>query len=336
MALERIAAPFSALPAGRHSGNGSGRPMVGETLQLALAGTAGDDLLATTPDGEPLRLAGLGRLAGGLAPGDILQVRVLATVPQLRLQLLEPPSRSRPDTAGLAPGEEPAAMRPDQLALRQIARPLPDAAALAMAWRTRLLAGLASLADPRGPRPALGLALALLGADPAVTPGEPPSLSPAAVAERWFYSTYAWAGQPVVLRLLDREDEEPPASRRRPGTAVLRLEFDLPGLGHVAVQVELAAGGVVLALFLENGDAVRQVREALPAIAAALAGGDLPLRRCRLEQGRPGTEPAAAWGGPVQAAPGAALPLPLFRAAAEVMVALAGLSGSGGLSPGSR
>ena len=93
-------------------------PAQGDTVQLKLDKTEGDDLLVTADDGLPLRLAGLARLAGELAPGDLLLMRILSTAPRLTLSLIDTLGRNRManSTAGGETGFAPEAssMRTDQ------------------------------------------------------------------------------------------------------------------------------------------------------------------------------------------------------------------------------
>ena len=107
-------------------------PSAGETLQLTFSEALGEDLLTAMSDGRPLRLAGLGSLGQKLSEGDVLLVRVLSESPQLELEVFGTLPRTAASVATAAGWQsEQAAMRVDQLVMRQIAWQAPDPAALA-------------------------------------------------------------------------------------------------------------------------------------------------------------------------------------------------------------
>lgn len=299
-------------------GNGPPRmPAAGETLRLALDEVAGDDLLARTDDGLVLRLAGLARQSRAFTPGDVLMLRVVATAPQLELELF--------GTIGARPGPSagndattPAALRFDQAALSQIAWKMPEPAALAARWRQQVLAGNAA------PLPQTLAPAALLAQQAAPE-------SAHQLAERWAFPVYAWGGVPALLDVVAAEDDDKAPRRRRPAHA-LRLEMVLPGLGRVSMRLQGDAAGIQLQVAVERAQALPPVRDALPAVAAAMARAGLRLLRVAISQGR------VPQGGPGAAAAGdaAALSPALFRAAAEVAVALLSSAVAGRVSPANR
>src|SRR5690606_28854191 len=130
MAVERITAVALPPHAARSGLPPRPGPAAGDTLRLTLGQSVLDEILATTPDGQPLRLSGLGAVARSLAPGDVLLVRMLSTGARLELALFDTPPRS-----AASPGGTPPSMHPDQLAQRQLSWQPPEAAALARLWR---------------------------------------------------------------------------------------------------------------------------------------------------------------------------------------------------------
>jgi hypothetical protein len=291
----------------------------------------------------PLRLPGLAAATRGLAPGDVLLVRVLATSPQLELALYEVPSRS--PAASVAP--TPYAMQPDQLAQRRLSWRPPDAAALAHSWRTMVLdppsahhaeTPPASRALVHGAHAAdvapakvmpLGDSLVFPARDtPAHTLTGPPP---------WLYPAYAWGGLQIALRVVADDDDTPPRPRnpRRRGPLALRLETEVQTLGRVAVQIQLVMNGVQVVFFVEREHARRTVAQVLPTLVQALAAVELRLVRCGVVLGLPGPGSAMrwAWHGGV---PSSALPPLLFRASAEVAVALSRFVPREGFSPVAR
>lgn len=316
MSIERIAAVVHA-PAARPRDDGGGpRTSIGETLRLAFVGPAGaDDLLVSDGKGFSLRLLGLAQRAPDLTPGDVLLLRVLATAPRLELEFL--------GTAGVrgagqaaasgAPAQltDQAAMRLDQTAMQRISLLLPEAATLALAWYMRVRERGAPLAAamPQG-------ALALLAAPAGAQPGVPHSPG----AERLAFPVFAWGGLPALLWLVPAEEEPGRRGRRRRALLALRIELALPVLGPVAVQVVSEGADVTLALVVEREGSVQAVREAIPAIAAALAKAGMRLAKCSITRGRVGAPaPEAREPTPEEAA--AITPGP-FRAVAEVIVVL--------------
>lgn len=316
MALDRI--PAVALPAPARPGSAEVprlAPSAGETLQITLNSVLLDDVFATTADGLPLRLAGLGHLANQLVSGDVLLVRVLATTPRLELALFETPRR--PET----PPVQPQAMQADQLSQRRMNWRPPQAAALAQSWQAMVLGQVD-------------------GTPAAAPPGGEAALGP----HRWLFPAYAWAGLHVMLRLVEDDEDEPPLpSRRRRGPMALRIEVDVPRLGGVVLQLQLLPQGVALLFFVQHEQALPVVRQAVPAITQTLAAAGLRLLRCGVVMGPPprcgATRLDSRPDGRSESRPtpvAQLLPPLLFRAAAEVTVALAPLLPGGEVSPASQ
>jgi hypothetical protein len=296
----------------------------GELLQLAFSETLGDDLLAATADGRSMRLMGIGSLAQQLSEGDVLLVRVLAGSPNLELEVfgtLPRSGASAPQMSGWP--TEQAAMRVDQLVMRQIAWQAPDPVALAANWRALVHGRWRS----EGARPASAAELLASGYGRMDATGDDEAtqfpLPPQ--ADRWTFPVYAWGGLQLMLRLVEAEDgdEGSPASRRLRRFA-LRIELRLPGLGRVTMQVRSIVGGIELTLAAERAEALAPLRDLVPDMAAAMTRADLRLVRCHLAHGTLPQESAPSLA--LQAGPAPVVAPGLFRAAAEVVVLLAGAS----------
>jgi hypothetical protein len=332
MALERISAvTWPALE--RNAPEAPRRsPTAGDTLELTLAEALLDEVLATTSDGLPLRLAGLGQLARHLSIGDVLLVRVLATSPRLELALFETPSRPSTATAPYASSSQ--AMQPDQLSQRQLNWRPPQAAALATSWHTMVLSQVEG--EAVSARRATSPPTTPPVPDARVLPQREPWLAtPLTGPHRWLFPAYAWAGLHVMLRLVEPDDDEPPRPpRRRRGPMALRIEVDAPSLGGIELHLQLLAQGVALVFFVERHAALAVVRQAVPTIAQALAAAGLRLLRCGVVRGLPpltGATRLDAW--PSGASASTVLPTALFRAAAEVTVVFAPMLLPRGLKP---
>ena len=277
--------------------------------------------------GMPVSIDALVGGGEGLARGDVLMVQVQATAPRLELGLFDViarPAGARPPSFGPLPPplQEFAlsAMRPDQLVLRQLSWRLPDPAALATQWRLLVLAAAAQPGPPpHGVNPAAApLAEPPVGGSP--RDGMSSSFMPA--PDRWLYPAYAWGGLHAMLRVLEPEGDAPPP-RRRARALALRLEVDVPGIGRLAVLVQLLSDGVDLLMFVEDAGALPVVRGVLPALSSAFSLAGLTLARCRLLHGEPAAARPPVLMNQATPTPAAARLSPLlFRAAAEVVVVL--------------
>jgi hypothetical protein len=227
MPVERIAAAGFPQPVQ----NQTYRLAPGEAVQLIFDAAAGADLLATTMDGVRLRLAGLGSLAHGLAPGSLLELRVPGATHRLELLMPAAPARSDATAAEATEPADTAAMRVDQ-------------AALASSWRAMALDHFGRHAMPSGQGLALRLPSSLLsgGSDAAV--GQGMSAARAATGnEQWPFMPLAGGPQRPMLMAFDADeddDDDDPAARHKPkrrrGVFALLLEFILPGLGRLRVR----------------------------------------------------------------------------------------------------
>lgn len=292
-------------------------PALGQSLQLQIGSGAVGELLAHGPQGLLFTLP-----AGSARPGDLLLVRVVATEPQVELQLIEhlaqPPGRSLLG-AGEAADSMPA-LRSDQAWLQRLhlgqtaAESLPMA--LAAQWRNRVLAEV--LRHPPPVLPAGGGAerLAEFAAAPLPLfplPGWPQLtlllrlLSPAPPA--WPHA----ADDPV---LGGEADAAAPAEDERQG---LRLQLSLT-LEGVTLQLLLQwQHGLLLYFAAEAPPVLQALRQRLPQIASALASIPVPLRYCLFGRRLPAGQRGAARPSQGLAHSSSAA---LFRAAAEIVAVL--------------
>jgi hypothetical protein len=308
---------------------------IGEQLRLQVALAADGALLGRTERGQTFALP-----AGLAQPGEMLLVRVLASQPQLQLQIVErraaegaPQSAATSDAAP----QDTGALRADPAWLmRRLpgARPLPGAASastpplthtapaapdmLAAQWRGRVLAEVL-----KAPMQHAGVAANVV-----------PEASQEAIRVQ------GWNGQPIQLRLLHPQqaswpppgpEDEAPQEPQRDGQQP-HQEPDEPGEGlrlglilslngdWVQVVLQWQAGGVLLHLSAESPATLQQLRGLLPRVSAALAAVPLPLRHCQLSSRPPAMPPLPS----AQQAPqlAHASSNALFRAAAEIAAVL--------------
>lgn len=333
MAIEKITATIAGKPAQRNIPQAHRLPAQGDTVKVALDKIEGEDLLVTADDGLPLRLAGMAHLVNELVPGDMLLMRVLTTSPRLTFSLINTMARSPAGngTAGTGAGfaSESSSMRTDQLALRQIAWPRPAPESLATTWRTQVLASI----EQKAPQPAANLPLSLLAAvDPQARPSNDTTAVPG-TTDRWLFPAFGWGGSPVLLRLIDADPEQPRLPRKQRAVA-LRLEFDLPGFGRASAQIRLIGLEIDLELAVEE-HAVQMVRSSVPAIATALARIGLRIHGWRVTRSGKSDAARPSWSASDMLLVRQALSSALFRAGAEVMLALSAAAsaykaGSGG------
>lgn len=267
----------------------------------------------------------LASMAPSLPPGWDAALRL--STASLAGQATAEPAR-QPNDADAGALLPRATLPPPEAVLLRAGAAAP-AAALAAAWRAQLLTTApqrrfpvpgASPADAGASEAALlpwsTLSFPLLGA---ATTAPAPAAPPAPERPGWLVQ--AWDGRPLVLRLVEPEPEEPPATGPARGLPALRLAVELPRLGRLVVQLQLAPGGVWLAMAVEQEAALPWVQAALPVLTQALSQAGLRLLRWRLERGS--GHGSAFMNLPLQLPPSATLLAPaLFRAAAEVVLVL--------------
>jgi hypothetical protein len=250
------------------------------------------------------------------APGFMLPAAQAAgAADALALAVAEGLALALPASTTLAQAELQPAMRADQVAMaRQLHYAIPDAGATGAAWR--LMAGV--FGEQQATRREHGRGQHLPGSRFMAEPA--PAVAPEAPGPEtalWCFPVYAWGRQRMLLSVLDKSPQPPSRPQARRGPALLRLDLFVPGLGHVAVQMEMSGDAVLLELATGEDEAVAWLRTLLPQLTAAVAGAGLAIGRCRLGKrlgGAPGQPPAQAQF--------AALPLALFKAMAAVAIVL--------------
>jgi hypothetical protein len=268
----------------------------------------------------PLRIGGPTALAPA---GALTQAAIPAFAPAATETdaLLPAVIASAAPTAGAdGAGRDSAAMQVNQLLLaRQLSWPAPDSLALAASWRVMVKTYATQLAamQQQAHGQQLPAALFMAGQEPAaLRDGAQQAL--ASGAEAWRFAVYGWEGQQLTLRVLAGDPDQAPGRRRR-GKVALRLELALADGSRVMVQIEPLPDGILLDLAATSAAALQQLREALPALAAAVGRAGLRILRCTirdtLQPGRPHQDDPAR-------AAAAGLTLPVFRAMAEVALLL--------------
>jgi len=303
--------------------------------------------VAAVPTLAPLPAPGAqdGRSAAGGLPPPLLQ----AIVAEPALDVLAQAARTSvqdvtgaaaPDGSGARGGADaggaggpadyplPDALRLDQRALQQLAWRAPDAARLALSWRSTLLRSAGPRGGPTEARPSSGTGFP---AGEAASLAPPLALAPSAPASRgapgapallpgWI-NVYAWGGMQALLGVATLEAEEaPPPPHRRARVGALRFALEVPGLGRIQACLHLAGSGIALDLGAQTRALMQHVRDRLPALAAAFARAELPLARCRLID-LAGLERGLQASGGLPA--GVVLAPTLFRAATELWSVLA-------------
>jgi len=291
---------------------------------------------------------GLPLPVGSARTGDLLLMQVVATQPQIELQLLEhrPAAlavgwRGAGDSGGAVGLEEATpALRSDQAWLQRLhlgAVPATAAlAALAAQWRSRVQAELLrNLPAPDLPRAAGGgPGAAMASGIGTATPAELLALAAP------LYSLPGWNQMPVLLRLLSPAapawphlaDELPPGGEgeadapfAKQGAELaaeldgLRLQLSLTLVGDVVHVLLQWQHGLLLYFAAESASALQRLRQQLPQLASALASVPLPLRYCLFGHSLPiGQRPALRPGHGLVHSSSVAL----FRAAAEIVAVL--------------
>ncbi|MBM3114731.1 hypothetical protein [Jeongeupia naejangsanensis] len=311
-ALNPLSAPVAAPSTGTATLPQGAALAVGSLLQVTIVtGREGDrHLTGLTDAGQRLALP---QLAGRtVVPGDVLLLRVLATMPQLQLAVVdETPAGA---SASVLPSSY-AMQSVDQLALRRVGWAAPDLMAVAAGWRLLMQTRMATDVDPKllpGGAPLPGW---LLQADVGATLQR----SPEASETRWLYPAFAWGGLPLTLGLLEPDDSAP-APDDDDAEPVLLLTVQLPAIGLVALAVIPAGVGVRLQIRVASATAGDLLRALQPALAAATLRAGCTLVECRIGAGRVGQR--GGWRLRRRAvAPGLLAPR-LFDVAAQVLQVL--------------
>lgn len=302
--------PLLPLP----SGASPRLPTLGQALPLQIGLGPSGELLAQGPQGLVFTLP-----AGSARVGDLLLMRVVATQPQIELQLIEhqavPAARLRLDEGDSL--DSMPSQRPDQAQLQRLqlgraaAETLP--ATLATQWRSRVLAEV--LRHPADTPLLTGLA-----GHAAETAG---TLAP-------LYPMPGWQQLSILLRLLSpsapawpQVAEELLAADADAGAAGeeqgLRLQLSLTLEGESLQLLLQWQHGLLLYFVTESAEMLQALRQRLPQIASVLASIPMPLRYCLFARQMPaGQRPALRPSQGLAHTSSAAL----FRAAAEIVAVL--------------
>ncbi|WP_338763671.1 hypothetical protein [Massilia sp. METH4] len=214
-------------------------------------------------------------------------------------------------------------MQPNQLFMaRQVVMHTPEPSAMALSWmamiRTHAEQRNALLAQAHGRH--VPASLFLSGEAPQVLRDGRLPAQLVAELDAWRFAVQGWGAEKLVLRVVTRDDDadgKAPQPRRQARVA-LRLELHLPQLGKVVLQLEPAAGGVVLEIGAVQADAMAHMRARLPELGAIARRCGVQILRVRLMRelsgaglGQPGRMQIAM------------LTPPLFKLMAEWAVLLA-------------
>lgn len=219
-----------------------------------------------------------------------------------------------------APGQDGAAMRPDQLAMsRQLVWPTQDGAALAANWRgtVRNYGAQVAAREQQAREGQLPTALLQSGQDPRML--RQPDV-PATPLDAWRFTVHANGAREQHLRVLAADDEAAgQPKRRRRGRAALRLELVLDDGTVVTIQALPVTDGIKMELCASDMRTVARLRWMQPQLDEAVQRAGLRVLawtfRDKLPDGQvharlPSAEAAEA------------LSLPVFRAMAELALLL--------------
>jgi hypothetical protein len=326
MFLERITIASSAQDQTSTSDNSSSFKL-GDALELTFDAVAADGILATTADGLQVCLSGFGDLAQGLVPGAVLNLRVLAVTPRLELALLDTAVHSGGISSGVAMNADDfiqtAAMRFDQLALAcQVTPALPGAVSIAASWRAIALNQLEKHGALPGKVVELHMPARLLAENGVTRSGRIRD------AGQWPFAPDGYGSFRAMLTVLDAEEDNSASKQKwksRRAVIALLLESILPDIGRIVLRMRLASGSVVLDVYCEE-KAKELAYKLQPDIISAIARAGLRVSRCRrirnLLAGVSGNTSSGVASLQSDVSSELALPLPLFRAAAEVLLLL--------------
>ncbi len=268
---------------------------VGELLRLLVEQDAQGQLLGQHGSGLLLRLP-----PGTALPGDQLLLRVLSTQPRVELALIEH-RQHRPAGDSAATEGEMAALRCDQAWQLQLRLPSSlSPAALAMQWRSRVLADAPPLALP-GP-----------AVEPTLVQHQPPT------------QLLGWNAQALLLRLIQVPQQgwlpdggDGAGDPADAGDGVLALTVHLSFQGGWVQLLLKWQQGLWMQLSAEKPQTLQALRALMPRIAAALAGVPMALRHCQLSSRLIAVNAPRAGTQTLNGAQGSSGPL--FRAAAEIV-----------------
>ncbi|MCS0608347.1 hypothetical protein NX773_09230 [Massilia solisilvae] len=228
-----------------------------------------------------------------------------------------------PLPAAGATAQDPAALRPDQVIMaRQLTYPAPDGGALALAWRGTVRSYAAQLAS-REQQARAGLVPAgLLAASQDARVQRGVDTLGTIHPDAWRFTVHARGPQEQYLSMVTGDPDQQ-SGRRRRARAALRLELVLADGTRVTVQADPVPGGVALELCAPNPAVLERLQALQPALELAVGRAGLSVTRWRWRDSLPASQVHARAPAPESAS---ALPLPVFRAIAELALLLPGAS----------
>lgn len=216
-------------------------------------------------------------------------------------------------------GQDPAALRPDQLMMsRQLTWPAADGPALAASWRSMVRTYAAQLTAREQQARAGHLPAALLAASQDGHIQRGIDASGVIHPDAWRFTVHARGPQEQYLSMV-AADPDAQSGRRRRARAALRLELKLADGARVTVQADPMPGGVALEICSDDQRALERLREMQPALEVAVGRAGVRVLRWRYRDTLPATQVHAR---APSAESAGALPLPVFRALAELALLL--------------
>lgn len=234
-------------------------------------------------------------------------------------------SAAAPDAEhGAAP--DAAAMRPDQVILaRQLSYPTQRGESLAASWRSmvRIRASYAGQLEQQARSGHLSAAILAVLAESrdGREPGQP-NQHPPAHAD-WRLTVHAAGREVHTLQLIADEDEQPRRQRHRV-RAALRLALTLAEGYQVIVQIEPTPAGLLVEMCAPDRDGIAALREWQPELELVLGRAGLRVLEWRFRDALPS---GRMHGQAALEQAGHTLGLPVFRALAELALALPAVPG---------
>lgn len=271
------------------------------------------------PAAPALPVPPVGAVAAAL-PAVLLQAEADALAPPIPGAAGAPALAQRGGDAG--PGQDGAAMRPDQVVMaRQLLWPNQDGAALAANWRGMVRSYGAQVAarEQQARDGQLPAALLQSGQDPRML--RQPDLAGTPL-DAWRFTVHTGGARDHHLRVIEDDEaanQQEPQKRRRRGRAALRMELVLDDGAVVVVQALPVAGGVRMEWWAPDTRTATRLRWLQPELEAAIGRAGLRVVSWTLRDTLPDGQAHARLPSSEAAE---ALTLPVFRAMAELALLL--------------
>jgi hypothetical protein len=221
--------------------------------------------------------------------------------------------------AQAVPGQDPAALRPDQVIMsRQLTYPVPEGPALAAAWRSMVRTYAAQLTSREQQARAGHLSAAALIASQDGRIQRGIDASNTILPDAWRFTVHARGPQEQYLSMVTG-DPDHQSGRRKRARAALRLELKLADGSRVTIQADPLPGGVALEICSADPQALDRLREMQPVLEVAVGRAGVRVLRWRYRDALPATQ---VHGRLPSTESVSALSLPVFRAMAELALLL--------------